>query len=501
LLAVDVYTKDMISGSHSLIHLLRLIVMGCVVALSAASGVLFSTNLVLAILSFATAAGLGLLLWLHSAYEAASGVAQLSRLATSEADLNTVMEYALDAVVRMNSEGYITDWTGQAYTVFGWTRDEVMGRLLSDVIVPECHREAHAQGLARLLRTGQAHILNKRVEVDGLHRDGHEFPIELTISRLSSSGGVEFNAFVRDISKRREREKEWMLSETVFNTVDEAVMISDAENRIIRINPAFTQITGYASDEVLGKNPRFLSAGTHSPEFYQELWGTLKTSGSWRGEVKNRHKNGSFYIEWLSIKRLCDAKGGVIHYVAVFADISERKSAEAKVHRLAHHDPLTDLPNRTLLGDRLSQALATAQRERGQMALLFIDLDKFKPVNDTHGHHVGDLLLQEVARRLLDGARASDTVARLGGDEFVVLLPVISSEADALTVAKMIFNALEQTFVIGELRLKIDSSIGIALYPEHGLDEAMLLQNADSAMYQAKQQGGSAIVVYQPPVI
>lgn len=491
----------MISSSQGLIHLLRLIVMGCVVALSAAGGILFSTNLVLALLSLATAAGLGFLLWLHSAYVAASGFARLSRLAASEADLNAVMEYALDAVVRMNSEGCITDWTGQAYTVFGWTRDEVMGCLLADVIVPQRYREAHTQGLARLLSTGQAHILNKRVEVEGLHRDGHEFPIELTISRLTSSGDVEFNAFIRDISKRREREKEWMLSETVFNTVDEAVMISDAENRIIRVNPAFTQITGYAAEEVLGKNPRLLSAGTHSSAFYQALWGSLNANGSWRGEVKNRHKNGSFYIEWLSIKRLCDAKGGVIHYVAVFADISERKSAEAKVHRLAHHDPLTDLPNRTLLGDRLSQALATALREQSRMALLFIDLDKFKPVNDTYGHHVGDLLLQEVARRLLDGARASDTVARLGGDEFVVLLPVISGETDALTVIKMICDALGQVFVIGDLQLKINASIGVALYPEHGLDEAALLQNADSAMYQAKQQGGSTIVVYQSPTI
>jgi len=490
----------MFSGSQSLIHLLRLIVMGCSLALSAAGGILFSTNLVLALLSLATAAGLGFLLWLQSAYLAAAGSVQLSRLAASEADLNAVMEYALDAVVRMNSAGRITDWTGQAYTVFGWTRDEVIGRLLADVIVPEGYREAHAQGLARLLSTGQAHILNKRVEIEGLHRDGHVFLIELTVSRLSSSAGVEFNAFIRDISKRREREKEWVLSETVFNTVDEAVMISDAENRIIRVNPAFTQITGYAAEDVLGRNPRLLSAGTHPPAFYQALWGGLNDTGSWRGEVKNRHKNGSFYIEWLSIKRLCDARGELIHYVAVFADISERKSAEAKVHRLAHHDPLTDLPNRTLLGDRLSQAFATAQRERSRMALLFIDLDKFKPVNDTHGHHVGDLLLQEVARRLLDGARASDTVARLGGDEFVVLLPLIANESDALAVAKMIFDALDQVFVIGDLQLKIDASIGVALYPERGLDEVALMQNADSAMYQAKQRGGSTIVVYQPPV-
>lgn len=488
----------MLTGLYGVKHLLRLVVLACVVALGAAGGYLLSIDTWQAWLALVVATALSLLLWLQSGRMVLAEGQQLARLGASESEIRAVMEYALDAVVRMDAAGYITDWTGQAYTVFGWTREEVVGRLLADVIVPERYREAHSKGLSRLLSTGQAHLLNKRVEVEGLHRDGHEFPIELTISRISRSGTDEFNAFVRDISQRRQREKEWMLSETVFNTVDEAVMISDPENRIIRINPAFTQITGYTAEEVLGKNPRMLSAGTHSPGFYRELWSGLENNGSWRGEVKNRRKNGSFYIEWLSIKRLCDSQGQLIHYVAVFSDISERKSAEAKVHRLAHHDPLTDLPNRTLLGDRLSQALATAQREAGQMAILFIDLDKFKPVNDTHGHHVGDLLLQEVARRLLDGARASDTVARLGGDEFIVLLPSIRGGQDAFAVAEMIQRSLDAEFSIGPLQLHIDSSIGIALYPEHGQDEATLIHHADCAMYQAKQLGGSMIVVYEP---
>lgn len=423
---------------------------------------------------------------------------QLSQLQARETDIKTVLQNALDAVVRMDSSGFVTEWTGQAESVFGWKRDEVVGRLLADMIIPQRHREAHAKGFARLLSSGQAQILNKRVEVEGLHRAGHEFPIELTISRISREGTDEFSAFVRDISSRRQREDEWRLSEAVFNTVDEAVIISDPSNRIIRVNPAFTQITGYSSEDVLGLNPRMLSAGTHPPGFYQELWDTLLKTGAWRGEVKNRRKNGSFYIEWLSIKRLCDSHGNLIHHVAVFSDISERKSAEAKVHRLAHHDPLTDLPNRTLFADRLRQALASAQREKQKLALLFIDLDKFKPINDTHGHHIGDLVLQEVAWRLLDGARASDTVGRLGGDEFVVLLPSVSEVSDALAVAEMIQEALDKVFNIENLSLYIESSIGVAVYPEHGSEEGDLLQNADRAMYAAKQQTGSAIFVFDP---
>jgi diguanylate cyclase (GGDEF)-like protein/PAS domain S-box-containing protein len=309
-------------------------------------------------------------------------------------------------------------------------------------------------------------------------------------------GRQEFSAFIRDITERRKREEELRLAATVFETVDEAVIITDTENRIITVNSAFTSITGYSREEVVGKNPHVLSSGKHPPEFYQELWGTLTATGSWHGEVWNRRKLGDIYVEQLSIHTVRDAQGQLTHHVGKFSDISERKAAEEHVRHMAHYDLLTDLPNRALITDRLRQTLAQAKRARSRMALMFLDLDRFKPVNDTFGHAVGDMLLKEVANRLQQCMRESDTVARIGGDEFVVLLPSIDDEKDALVVAGKILDALSQPFEIDAHRLYISSSIGIAIYPDHGEDEDLLVRNADIAMYHAKVGGRNNAQTY-----
>ena len=288
------------------------------------------------------------------------------------------------------------------------------------------------------------------------------------------------------------------LAAIVINTVDEAVMVTGADNLIVAVNPAFTRITGYAEAEVIGKNPNLLSSGSHPPVFFKELWTTLVATGSWRGEIRNRRKNGELYVEWLSIKLLRDERGHLINHLAVFSDISARKAEEERINHLAHYDGLTDLPNRTLITDRLRQALSKAKRDRTRMGLMFIDLDKFKPVNDNLGHAVGDLLLVEVANRLRDNVRASDTVARLGGDEFVVLLPTMEQEADAVMVAEKIRYALNQPFQVAGHVLNISSSIGVAVYPEHGADEKLLLIHADIAMYHAKKSGRDAVRLYRP---
>lgn len=245
------------------------------------------------------------------------------------------------------------------------------------------------------------------------------------------------------------------LAASVFNTVDEAVMVTSPDNFIVTVNPAFTAITGYSPDEVIGKNPRMFSAGKHSSAFYQEMWEKLVADGSWQGEICNRRKNGGLYIEWLSINVVRDENGKTTHHVAVFSDISERKAAEEQLHRMAHYDVLTGLPNRTLFTDRLHQALRKAKRDQAHLALMFLDLDKFKPVNDTLGHNIGDLLLTEVAKRLLDCVRESDTAARIGGDEFVVLLSHIEAEQDAISVAEKILHALVQPFELAGHSLHI----------------------------------------------
>lgn len=300
-----------------------------------------------------------------------------------------------------------------------------------------------------------------------------------------------------DISERHAREEELRLASTVFLTMDEAVTVTNAENEIVSVNPAFSVITGYFAHEVIGKNPRLLASGSHGADFYQEMWKQITNAGSWHGEIRNRRKSGEHYVEWLSIKKVCNPQGVLTHYVAVFSDISERKATEERMHRLAHFDVLTELPNRALVADRLQQAVARAQRDKRSMALMFIDLDKFKPVNDELGHHVGDLLLKQVARRLSACVqRESDTVGRIGGDEFVVLLTDIEAAPEAIRVAEKIRQALEQAFEIGPHLIRVASSIGIALYPQDGADQASLLKSADAAMYQAKENGGNRVHLF-----
>ena len=284
-------------------------------------------------------------------------------------------------------------------------------------------------------------------------------------------------------------EAERGLSAAVFENSSDAIMVSDHDNRVISVNPAFCEITGYLREEVIGKNPGMLSAGRQPREFYQEMWNCLRGSGRWDGEIWNRRKSGEIYPEWLSISTVKNQQGETTHYVGIFSDITERKQAEERVRHLAHYDALTDLPNRTLFHDRLQQALIQAQRSHDQVAVMFIDLDRFKIINDTLGHNVGDLLLQAVAQRLTNCVRQGDTVCRQGGDEFVILLPQISHAEDAALVAQKILESVNRPFVLDGHELHIGASIGISFFPADGVDTETLMKNADVAMYRAKELG------------
>jgi len=279
------------------------------------------------------------------------------------------------------------------------------------------------------------------------------------------------------------------ISKAAFDASSEGMMVTDANNRILLVNPAFSQITGYSEQEVLGQRPSLLSSGHQDREFYASLWRTLNADGHWEGELTNRHKGGQLYIEWLKITVIDRDDPVGRRHVAVLSDITTRKRGEEVVWRRANYDELTGLPNRRLFMDRLQQTLERAARHGQCLAVLFIDLDEFKPVNDQYGHQAGDDLLKQVGSRMSMCLRGEDTVARQGGDEFVVMLATVSSEAEALGVAEKLLAALHAPFQIEDHTVRIGASIGMALYPQHGDNADTLIERADAAMYAAKSAG------------
>ncbi len=292
-----------------------------------------------------------------------------------------------------------------------------------------------------------------------------------------------------DITERKAYEEELKKAAAVIDNLAEGIMISDANNRLVSINPAFTKITGYQLEEVKGKTPNVLSSGRHDQNFYQAMWRSIDEKGGWQGEIWNRRKDEEVYPQWLSISSIKDEHGQVINYIGVFSDISIMKNNEAKLRFLAHHDALTELPNRVLMNDRLEHALSQVDRNKSIMAVFYLDLDRFKTINDSFGHPYGDLLLQIVAKRLQSVLRNQDTVSRVSGDEFVVLLENLHSEEEAGLVAQKILDELGKPVLLGEHEITVTTSIGIAIAPNDGTEAVSLLKNADTALYRAKDLG------------
>ncbi len=330
-----------------------------------------------------------------------------------------------------------------------------------------------------------------RGQFQNKRKDGSLYWESATISPLRGEDGSvsHFIAVKEDVTARKRAEDQLRLNATVFDTTTEGIIVTDENNRIVTVNPAFCRITGYEPQEVIGQEPSMLASGKHDAMFYEELWEQLKKRGFWSGEIWNRRKDGSVFPEWLSITVIRDEQGNIKEHVAVFSDITQRKEDEEQIRYQAEYDALTHLPNRTLLFDRLKQAIAFAKRESSKLALLFLDLDLFKTVNDSLGHVVGDELLQEVAVRLEAAVRESDTVARFGGDEFVILLQDVTDVEVVANVAGKIISDICRPFHIGNRDVYIGASVGITLYPDDSVDANTMLQHADLAMYRAKDAG------------
>ncbi|MBV2235451.1 MAG: EAL domain-containing protein [Sterolibacterium sp.] len=312
---------------------------------------------------------------------------------------------------------------------------------------------------------------------------------------LQADGSTLWHGYLQDITARRHAEEQMRLSASVFDTIAEGIVVTSPDNRILTVNEAFIEMTGYSRAELQNKAPRLMHAERHDEAFFKNMYQELLANDRWEGEVWNRRKNGELYLKWLSVRVIRDNAENVISYISIFRDISLVKNSEDRVEFLGTHDELTQLPNRTLLNDRLQQAVSRAERSNHHLALMFVDIDNFKLVNETYGHTLGDNLLLQTADRLKDCVRAEDTVARMGGDEFVMILEDCDRDA-VMHTAERILARLSETYRVGDQECYTAASIGISFYPDDATEPSDLLRYADNAMYRAKEKGKNNIQLF-----
>ena len=419
-------------------------------------------------------------------------------LSDSEKHLAAVIENEPECIKTVDAQGLLIHMNPAGLAMIGAdSLNQVQGLSIFELIAPnyrEPFREMHRRVIA-------GETVQMEFELVGLK--GKRRWLETHATPLQEKGQTLLLAVARDITERKYDDERLKLAASVFTNSREGILITDANSAIIDVNEAFTRITGYSKDEALGKNPRFLSSGRQNSDYYETMWRELIEKGHWYGEIWNRRKNGEVFAEMQIITAVYDANNVVQHYVAQFSDITSRKTAEDEIKNLAFYDPLTGLPNRRLLTDRLKWALASSARTNKQGAMLFIDLDNFKTLNDTLGHDIGDMLLQQVAKRLESCVREGDTVARLGGDEFVVMLEDLSEEdieaaSKSELVGTKILNTLQHPYNLNGHEYINTPSIGAALFNDHKVGIEELFKQADIAMYQAKKAGRNQLRFFNP---
>ena len=350
------------------------------------------------------------------------------------------------------------------------------------------------QAQQQLLDEGQLQYEYRFLHADGRCRWIYD---QLVLTRdLAGDRTMVVGAWL-DVTDHKQAQEQLQLTAQVFESSQEGIVITDADNQLLSVNRAFTEITGYTKQDVMGRNPSLLASGCQDKAFYDAMWRAIQSEGCWQGELSSRRKNGELYPQWLSISVVRNAQGQITQYIGILTDLSSRKRAEEQIRVLSNYDVLTHLPNRALLQDRAQVALAAAQRSQAKVALMYIDLDRFKNINDSLGHAVGDRLLQELAQRLTAQLHLDDTVCRPGGDEFICLLPNTDDQG-AAHVAQRTLATIAEPYMIDGQRLNLTASIGIALFPENGVDLARLSQCADSALFRAKQQGRGNFQFFAP---
>ncbi|BCN93507.1 hypothetical protein THMIRHAM_12920 [Thiomicrorhabdus immobilis] len=381
-------------------------------------------------------------------------------------------------------------WSEELFRIFGQPVKDFLDYPTLISWLHPADRESHDQYMQNLLDLKPNEELGF-FQYRLVHPNGDIRWVNVAVEAEFNQQGepVYFFGTVQDITEQQQKEAQLQQYASIFDNLAEGILITDTANKILNVNAAFTRITGYSLDEVIGQTPNLLQSGLHDSSFYQQMWQELSLKGQWQGEVLNRRKDGSFYHEWLAVSSIKNSKGEVLNYVAVFTDISSIKKTEEELRFMAHHDALTKLPNRLLLEERLSHSLERSNRSHTSTAILFIDLDRFKEINDSFGHPVGDQLLIEVASRLKQTTRKQDTVARVSGDEFVVILEDIKNIPVITQIAQSILERLSAPLSIDIHNFRVTTSIGIAISPDDGTQSVDLLKKADTALYRAKEQG------------
>lgn len=405
----------------------------------------------------------------------------------SEERFRSLVETTSDFIWEVDCNATYTYASPMVEEILGYPPNEVIGKTPFD-LMPDFEREKIAETFGAIVAAERSF---DSLENINLHRDGSLVVLETSGVPFFDKHGVfaGYRGIDRDITQRKKYENQLLLTESVFTNSIEGIAITDKHGTIQKVNTAFTDITGYTFDEALGQNPRILKSDKHDDEFYREMWRALLEDGQWSGEIWNRRKDGSVYPEWLSIAAIKTETGETTHFISVFHDITEKKLNEEKLEFLAFHDPLTRLPNRRLFYDRLKVSIATARRYEHKAALLYMDVDNFKSINDSYGHPFGDEILCRVKERIASICRQSDTFARYGGDEFVIVLNHISGSNEALEFSKRLVELFKEPFEINHEELFTSLSIGLAIFPDDGEDIVTLEKNADMALYRAKQEG------------
>ena len=418
----------------------------------------------------------------------------LESLCQRESLLTQILDTSSVAIFLVDSEGKITLANRRMYEMFRWPEGALPGCHYVDLIHPS-EREMGKQRMIALLNSEIS-----SVDLDRLYfrKDHSQFWGHLNGGRLIDPKGSSLGlvGVIADIDARKQGEEKLRLAASVFSHAREGIVITGADGAIIDVNEAFTRITGYSREEALGQNPRILKSDHHSAEFYNAMWREIVDKGYWSGEIWNRRKNGELYPEILTISAVFE-EGKTLHYVALFTDISPMKAQEEQLRQMAHFDLLTTLPNRALLADRLKQAVSQSHRRRQRLAVVCLDLDGFKAVNDTYGHKVGDDLLVALSSRMRQSLRDGDTLARLGGDEFIAVLVDLNDTADCLPLLNRLLAAASQPVMLGEFVLQVSASLGVTFYPQaEETDADQLMRQADQAMYHAKLSGKNRYQIF-----